>query len=83
MYICLVCGYDKLSQIPYDVNNNPSYEICDCCGFEYGYDDLSNGDTYESYRKKWIESGARWFNQSKQPINWSLEQQLNVLKNIE
>lgn len=38
-YICPICGYDKLLEPPYDEYNNPSYEICPCCGFEYGFDD--------------------------------------------
>lgn len=63
--ICPVCGYDKLTEAPYDEDGMPSYEICDCCGFEFGFDDLSEGETYSSYREKWICNGAVWFSKKK------------------
>jgi len=79
-YICPVCGYPKLKEQPYDKDGNPSYVICDCCGFEFGFDDSSKNFSYKEYRKKWIEDGANWFSPSKKPGNWSLTDQL---KNIE
>lgn len=57
MFICPVCGYDKLIEEPYD-DGSPSYEICNCCGFEFGYDDSGEGRSFEIYLKKWIERGA-------------------------
>lgn len=55
----------------------PSYEICPSCGFEFGFDDLSEGETYESYRCKWIANGCRWWSQSRlQAADWDLRAQL-------
>jgi transcription elongation factor Elf1 len=60
-YNCPICGYDKLNKPPYDEQGNESFDICSCCGFEFGYDDLHSGYTFESYRIKWISEGAEWF----------------------
>ncbi|WP_243290957.1 hypothetical protein [Bacillus sp. FJAT-47783] len=70
-YICPVCGYDGLDEAPYGKNFNPSYDICVCCGFEYGYSEDHDVDlgyivtpnemkkaAFQLYRKKWIEDGA-------------------------
>ncbi|MDF9825351.1 hypothetical protein M2475_001806 [Breznakia sp. PF5-3] len=79
MYKCLVCGYLGLYEKPYDKNGCASYEICPCCGFQFGFDDKDQGKTFESYRIKWISDGAQWSNKKKQPRNWSLEEQLKNL----
>ena len=70
-YICPICGYDKLEENPYYKEVLSSYEICPCCGFEFGvtYDnelDVENGIYSEEaaiiyYRKIWILTGASWF----------------------
>lgn len=78
--VCPVCGYSKLAEPPYDSNNIASSEICPSCGFEFGYDDFDLGETFESYRKKWVEKGANWFDNSKKPINWKLQDQLDNIK---
>jgi transcription elongation factor Elf1 len=75
-YTCPICGYDQLTEPPYDKNGNPSYEICSCCGFEYGYDDHDQGESFESYRIEWINNGAIWFDQNSKPKDWSLKSQL-------
>ncbi|MBB6401913.1 transcription elongation factor Elf1 [Methanococcus maripaludis] len=75
-YICPVCGYDKLLEEPYDKDKNPSYEICPCCGFEFGFDDEDQGHTFEEYREKWIENGMEWFDKSKKPLNWDFKKQM-------
>lgn len=79
MYICPICGYDKLTEEPFDKDGNPSYEICNCCGFEFGYDDGSEGVSPDIYRKEWIKQGVKWFNIKVKPNNWDLQEQL---KNI-
>ena len=80
MYKCPICGYIGLDEQPYDENRCASYEICPCCGFEFGFDDGDQRNTFEQYRAKWISSGAQWFSPKKQPKNWNLEEQLNNLK---
>lgn len=69
--ICPVCGYDGLDEEPYGENLNPSYNICDCCGFEYGYSEDNEVDlgyivvpnemkeaAFQLYRKQWVENGT-------------------------
>jgi transcription elongation factor Elf1 len=79
MFTCPVCGFDKLEEMPYDNDGNPSYEICICCGFEFGFDDDSEGYSVENYRSKWINEGSNWFSPDLKPKNWDLR---NQLKNI-
>lgn len=79
MYICPVCGYDKLHEMPYR-QGCPSYEICSCCGFEFGFDDMDQKESFESYRKSWIDQGAKWFTPGKKPDNWDLNEQLKKVR---
>lgn len=71
-YICPVCGDDGLEEEAYGKNFNPSYEICSCCGFEFGYSedhDVRLGyyvvpnemkaAAFQLYRKQWVETGAQ------------------------
>lgn len=80
-YICPICGFGMLEKPAYDEQGNESFEICSCCGFEYGVDDYNYGliNAFESYRKEWINSGSKWFCPSLEPTDWNLDMQL---KNI-
>lgn len=53
MYMCPVCFYDHLEEEPTD------YNICDCCGTEFGSDDEVR--THSELRSLWIAKGAKWF----------------------
>jgi hypothetical protein len=56
-----------------------SYEICECCGFEYGYDDEPGsgaGLSFEEYLKEWINAGCQWFTLGRRPNGWDLDEQL-------
>ncbi|WP_018887189.1 hypothetical protein [Paenibacillus massiliensis] len=78
-YVCLVCGYDELDYPQWDANGFPTYEICNCCGFESGFDDdaKDNPESIEDYRTRWINEGAKWFSSSNpKPLDWNLEVQL-------
>lgn len=57
----------------------PSYEVCSCCGFEFGNDDepgTREPDTFQSYLAEWVANGAVWFSPEKRPVGWSLDRQL-------
>lgn len=74
-YRCRVCGL-KQSDKPWgDDNKTPTFEICDCCGVEFGYED-STPQGINNYRQKWIETGAKWMNPNEKPDDWNLEVQL-------
>lgn len=74
--MCKVCGYSELNYYPWgEDGKTPSYEICPCCGVEFGYED-STLEGMLKYRKKWIKLGGKWFKEEKRPNNWSLDKQL-------
>lgn len=72
---CRVCGLDQAEPIRGDDGRTPSFDICACCGCEFGYEDETSGSV-EAHRKKWLEGGAKWFNESRRPPHWDLEAQL-------
>ncbi|MFV0237432.1 MAG: hypothetical protein ACK5HU_02710 [Flavobacteriales bacterium] len=75
---CKVCGYD-LQFFPWGKDGkNPSFDICDCCGVEFGNEDIDEKSIVE-YRKEWISKGKQWFDNKKEPDNWNFERQM---KNI-
>lgn len=75
-FTCIVCGFNELEEPPYE-EGDPSFEVCPCCGFQYGFDDLDQGYTFAEYREKWISEGAEWFSRSRKPkLGWSVEEQL-------
>ena len=77
-YHCSVCGY-LMDELPWGANNlTPSYEICPCCGMEFGFEDYRL-DLVRTYRQKCIDQGAVWFDKKDRPSNWDLMKQL---KNI-
>jgi len=78
-YICPVCGFDGLKDPPYNKSNEPSYEICPCCGFEFGFNGTDNQIAFTDFRQRWISSGAHWFMQKLKPKEWDLKKQLNNL----
>ena len=75
---CRVCGWNQ-DELPWgDDGLTPSFEICDCCGVQFGYEDCTP-TAISGFRKKWIDSGAKWFNPDARPLDWSLEVQLKVV----
>lgn len=83
MHICSICGYGGLEFPQWDKEGFPTFTICDCCGFESGFDDEAKDkpETIEEYRERWLREGAIWFSSSVQrPENWDLRIQL---KNID
>jgi hypothetical protein len=83
-YICPVCGYDDLNEAPYkdyDAKTAASFEICPCCGTEFGYTD--DEISWLELRKRWIKSGHNWFSKTtKKPKKWSYASQLLNIKKI-
>ena len=69
---CPVCGYGPFKE-PYQTIEElrTSYEICDCCGCEYGNDDT------EKHLETWKNNGYIWFNEKLKPNNWSFKLQSN------
>jgi hypothetical protein len=51
MYLCPVCGYDRLEDPP------GTFTICPSCGTEFGYDDAFA--SHAELRAKWLQNGAQ------------------------
>jgi hypothetical protein len=72
---CRVCGY-KPEDPPWgEDGQTPLFDLCDCCGVEYGYEDSTPAGA-RIYREKWIKSGAPWRLVREKPIDWVLDAQL-------
>ncbi|MBN6075083.1 hypothetical protein HYE60_07480 [Aggregatibacter actinomycetemcomitans] len=75
-YICRICGL--IQDEPTWEDDNPSYNLCPCCGVEFGYEDTTLA-SIRNYRNKWANSGYKWVELNIKPQNWNLDEQL---KNI-
>jgi transcription elongation factor Elf1 len=79
-FVCPVCGFNELPEPAYDETGTSSFEICPCCGTEFGYDDSSV--KHSELRKKWISAGAKWWSKAQRtPLGWNAAQQLHNVKN--
>ena len=78
--LCPVCGYEHPR--PTWHGGVPSFEICPCCGIQYGYSDAAGGDEaaramlYRRWRQAWIEGGMRFKWPERQPKDWEPVAQL-------
>lgn len=75
MYYCRVCGFEQEDPPWGQDGNTPSFEICDCCGVEFGYEDRLD-KSIQKYRENWINNGAKWHKPGKKPQEWCLNEQL-------
>jgi len=75
LYVCPVCGYSHLDEAAYDGFGCASYNICPCCGTEFGYDD--SVVAHADLRKKWISNGMQWWSKHQlKPDGWDPNKQL-------
>lgn len=79
-FTCPVCGYAGLDEEP-----NDSFEICPCCGVEFGFDDggFDQGTPKLALRQKqlraaWLLRGADWMDESRKPRDWDANEQLRA-----
>jgi len=78
-YVCNVCGYNELTSPPWGENGHTaSFDICPCCGVEFGYED-STETGKKRFLNHWIDNGAVWFIPKLKPTNWCLYEQLENL----
>lgn len=82
-------AYNELPEPPFgDLGQPPyigrfgeaSFQCCECCGFEFGYDcdPAASGrrGSFRDYLRQWTEAGEQWFRPLRRPENWSLQEQL-------
>ncbi|OLY94437.1 hypothetical protein [Cnuella takakiae] len=75
---CRVCGLEQIEKPWGDDGATPSFEICDCCGVEFGYED-STELSIKRYREDWLRRGGEWFDKKAKPIDWSLDEQIKYV----
>ncbi|MBJ8504312.1 hypothetical protein I6M96_04750 [Acinetobacter seifertii] len=74
-FACRVCGLIQ-GEEPWGENGgNPNFDICDCCGTEFGYQDCTK-ESVKANRKRWLEGGANWWVLKEKPKDWDIEKQL-------
>jgi hypothetical protein len=67
-YLCPICGY-HMEDPPAD------YNICACCGTEFGYHTL--GRRNDELRQEWLRNGAEWWSPvDPAPAGWNPYRQL-------
>lgn len=72
---CRVCGLFHVAP-PYGSNSDdPSFEICACCGVEFGYEDATLVSA-RRFRRDWLSKGAKWVDEAQRPNGWTVESQL-------
>ena len=79
-YYCRVCGLIQDDPPWGNDNNTPSFNICSCCGVEFGYEDATL-NAIKNYRTTWLANGSEWFETKDKPIEWLLENQLKNIPN--
>lgn len=75
---CHVCGFDA-GEPPWGESEcDPTFNICECCGVEFGYEDHLMSGVLRC-RKRWIESGGIWFRPKAKPSNWDMAEQIKKI----
>jgi len=75
---CRVCGF-FMKDPPWGVDGkSPNYEICPCCGVEFGNEDYTVESTKE-YRNKWLSKSIRFCDKDTKPKDWDFEKQMRNL----
>jgi len=78
---CRVCGYSN-KECPWGGDGkSPTYQICPCCGVQYGVKDITP-EEIQKERKLWAKSKYKWFDSNLKPADWSSEEQLKNIPKI-
>lgn len=80
-YFCRICGLQHEDPPWRNDNTTPSFEICICCGCEFGYEDI-HLENIRRYRNKWIQEGAKWCKSNYKPLNWNLYEQIRQIPSL-
>lgn len=72
---CRVCGLVQ-DEPPWGEDGTvASFNICECCGTEFGYDDATPHAVVQT-RARWLAAGAKWFQPKLRPASWDIKRQL-------
>ena len=73
---CPICAYPGLEEPPRSPSGGGSYEICPCCGFQFGVTDDDDGVSCDTWRLHWAEEGMQWFSRGvPAPAGWDARAQ--------
>lgn len=78
---CPICG-NELGADPWK-DNYPTYDICACCGIEFGYEDSrptpeERKSRHAELRQDWMDRGMPWWSTiTPAPIGWDAREQLD------
>ncbi len=67
---CPICGFKTDESYASVLKLRSSYDICDCCGCEYSYDDVLK------FYDDWVKGGCVWFEVKVKPQGWLLDDQV-------
>lgn len=74
---CRVCGLLQ-DDPPWGADGRtPSFELCECCGTEFGYEDATQAGV-ERARARWAASGYVWAEPTSRPVGWDPQDQLTA-----
>ena len=84
---CRVCGLEYTDYYPWgEDGQSATYDICVCCGCEFGYDDDENasGKGTFAYRQEWFDKGIPLNapNSEYLPTYWTVNHLKSQLSNI-
>jgi hypothetical protein len=71
---CRVCGLEQAHPQYGEDGCNPTFEICPCCGVEFGYEDSTLQGVLK-FRIAWQQAGLSWFDVKEKPKDWIWEEQ--------
>lgn len=78
LHRCRVCGLLQ-DEAPWGEDGcSASFNICDCCGTEFGYEDATLIGILRK-RERWLADGAQWFSPKATPSDWNLQEQLQKI----
>lgn len=57
LFLCRVCGLEQDDTPWGEDGKTASFNICDCCGVDFGYQDAKLTGI-KKYRERWLSQGA-------------------------
>ncbi|REK84672.1 hypothetical protein DY245_42135 [Streptomyces inhibens] len=72
---CFVCGLAQGVPPWGDDGKTPTFDICPCCGSEFGYEDATDAGVFRA-RRRWSERGYAWEDPKARPEGWDFGVQL-------
>lgn len=78
IHACRVCGFINDDEEPPwgEDGRCPTFNFCDCCGVEFGYQDCLY-ENIKRVRRQWLRDGAQWDDPKAKPANWNVVEQLD------